>query len=124
MILQPGRSTLVFLFLFGARRIDFSHAYRANPPSIEYALTELGCSLLEPVRALVKWTATHKNSPCQPLTPEQKQQNHALSKRRIVVEHAVRYLKRFRILSSTYTNIRKRFGLRLHLLAAIANLLR
>ncbi|RYF40135.1 MAG: IS5/IS1182 family transposase, partial [Cytophagaceae bacterium] len=31
-------------------------------------------------------------------------------------------LKRFRILSSTYRNKRKRFALRLHLIAAIANL--
>jgi len=62
MILQPGRSTLVFLFLFGARRIDLSHVHPANPPSIEYALTELGCSLLEPVRALVKWTTTRQKA--------------------------------------------------------------
>jgi len=64
----------------------------------------------------------HKKSKLHPLTPEQKQQNHALSSRRIVVEHTLRYLKRFRILSSTYRNRRKRFGLRLNLIAAIANL--
>jgi DNA-binding HxlR family transcriptional regulator len=27
-----------------------------NPPQVEYALTDLGCSLLEPVRALATWT--------------------------------------------------------------------
>jgi DNA-binding HxlR family transcriptional regulator len=27
-----------------------------NPPQVEYALTELGRGLLEPVRALVEWT--------------------------------------------------------------------
>ena len=64
----------------------------------------------------------HKKSKCRPLTPEQKQQNHALASRRIRVEHVLRTLKRFRILSSTYRNRRKRFGLRLSLIAAIANL--
>jgi len=64
----------------------------------------------------------HKKSKLHPLTPEQKQHNKALASRRIKVEHALRFLKRFRILSSTYRNRRKRFGLRLNLLAAIANL--
>ena len=64
----------------------------------------------------------HKKSKHHPLTPQQKHQNHALASRRIAVEHALRYLKRFRILSSTYRNRRKRFGLRLNLIAAIANL--
>jgi len=64
----------------------------------------------------------HKKRKLHPLTPQQKQHNHALSSRRIRVEHVLRYLKRFRILSSTYRNRRKRFALRLHLIAAIANL--
>ena len=64
----------------------------------------------------------HKKSKLHPLTSEQKQQNKLLAARRIVVEHAIRYLKRFRILKDTYRNRRKRFGLRLNLLAAIANL--
>lgn len=64
----------------------------------------------------------YKKSKHQPLTPEQKQYNKALASRRIKVEHALRLLKRFRILSGTYRNRRKRFGLRLNLLAAIANL--
>jgi IS5 family transposase len=64
----------------------------------------------------------HKRSKRNPLTPRQKQHNKALASRRIPVEHVLRYLKRFRILASTYRNRRKRFGLRLNLLAAIANL--
>lgn len=64
----------------------------------------------------------HKKSKHQPLTPEQKQQNKTLASRRVKVEHALRFLKRFRILSSTYRNRRKRFGLRLNLIAAVANL--
>jgi len=65
----------------------------------------------------------YKKSKLHPLTPQQKQHNHTLASCRIKVEHAIRFLKRFRILSSTYRNSRKRFGLRLNLLAAIANLL-
>ena len=64
----------------------------------------------------------HKKNRHNPLTPQQKQHNKALASRRVTVEHALRFLKRFRILSSTYRKRRKRFGLRLNLLAAIANL--
>jgi IS5 family transposase len=64
----------------------------------------------------------HKKSKHNPLTHEQKEQNAALASRRITIEHVLRTLKRFRILSSTYRNRRKRFGLRLNLLAAIVNL--
>lgn len=43
----------------------------------------------------------HKKSKLHPLNLEQKQQNKLLAARRIVVEHAIRYLKRFRILKET-----------------------
>ncbi len=67
------------------------------------------------------WTP-FKKSQLRPLTPEQKQQNRLLASCRVTVENVIRTLKRFRILSSTYRNRRKRFGLRLNLIAAIANL--
>ena len=63
-----------------------------------------------------------KKSKLNPLTLEQKRQNRALASCRVTIENVIRTLKRFRILSSTYRNRRKRFGLRLNLIAAIANL--
>jgi len=63
----------------------------------------------------------HKKSKLHPLTPEQKTENRHLSKERFVVEHAIRSLKIFRILSERYRNRRKRFGLRFNLIAAIYN---
>ena len=40
----------------------------------------------------------------------------------MVVEHAIDRLKIFRILAERYRNCRKRFGLRLNLIAALTNL--
>jgi len=34
--------------------------FPTNPPSVSYALTELGQTLLEPVLALVKWAGIHR----------------------------------------------------------------
>lgn len=55
------------------------------------------------------------------LTKAEKKNNRKLSSKRVYIEHVNRELKVFRILSSTYRNKRKRFGLRMHLLAGIYN---
>jgi hypothetical protein len=63
----------------------------------------------------------YKNSKRKPLTKEQKQHNHEVSSSRVRVEHAIRSLKIFRIIAERYRNRRRRFGLRLNLLAGIYN---
>ncbi|MBO6179997.1 MAG: transposase [Selenomonadaceae bacterium] len=55
------------------------------------------------------------------LTPNQKKRNSVIEKKRIVIEHVNRYLKRFRLLSSRYRNKQKRFALRFSLIAGIYN---
>lgn len=62
-----------------------------------------------------------KKSKLHPLTQAQKAENHQLSCQRIFVEHVIRRLKIFRILSERYRNRRKRFALRFNLIAAIYN---
>ena len=63
----------------------------------------------------------HKKSKLHPLTQEQKAQNRRLARERCVIEHIIRFLKIFRILSERYRNRRRRFGLRFNLIAAIYN---
>jgi len=55
------------------------------------------------------------------LTEEQKQENRNHARVRIKVEHVIRFLKIFRILSSRYRNRRQRFGLRVNLIAGVYN---
>ena len=62
-----------------------------------------------------------KKPPRQALPKADKQANRALARLRVKVEHGIRRLKRFRILSERYRNRRRRFGLRVHLLAGIIN---
>jgi hypothetical protein len=57
----------------------------------------------------------------QALSKADKQVNTKLAKERIGVEHVIRKLKVWRILKEVYRNKRKRFGLRLHLIAALIN---
>jgi DNA-binding HxlR family transcriptional regulator len=35
------------------------HVYPTLPPSVEYRLTSLGCSLLDPLAHLIRWADTH-----------------------------------------------------------------
>ena len=62
-----------------------------------------------------------KSSKNHPLTKQQRKVNRAISSIRIFVEHAIRFVKRFRILSERYRNRRNRFALRFSLIAGICN---
>lgn len=63
----------------------------------------------------------YKQSKKKKLTNEQKQHNHEVSGSRVQAEHIIGKLKVFRILAERYRNRRKRFGLRVNLIAGIYN---
>jgi hypothetical protein len=62
-----------------------------------------------------------RKPPRRTLSREQRRANREQRRERVLIEHLIRRLKVFRILSSRYRNRRKRYGLRLHLIAAICN---
>ena len=62
-----------------------------------------------------------KKSKKKPLSIEDKNNNTALAKDRVIVENVIGMLKRFKIIADRYRNRRKRFSLRFNLLAGIYN---
>ena len=62
-----------------------------------------------------------KRSKNHPLSKQERKDNPRISRERIFVEHAIRFVKRFRILSERYRNRRHRFALRFSLIAGICN---
>jgi len=56
-----------------------------------------------------------------PFSKEEKKHNHNLASKRIFVEHVIGRLKRFKVISESYRNRRRRFGLRFNLIAGIYN---
>lgn len=64
----------------------------------------------------------HKKKNKKPLSKIQKKENRQLSSSRVLVENTIRTIKIFKIVADKYRNRRKRFGLRLNLIAAICNL--
>jgi hypothetical protein len=62
-----------------------------------------------------------KKPPRKTLSKAERRANRDLASRRIVFEHAIGKLKVFRILMERYRNRRRRFGLRVNLIAGIYN---
>lgn len=62
-----------------------------------------------------------RRSKKRPLTKEDKRQNRKISSTRVAIENINARIKRFKIISERYRNRRKRFGLRMNLIAGIYN---
>ena len=62
-----------------------------------------------------------KRSKKHPLSKEDKIRNRQISRDRVLNEHIIGRIKRFRILLERYRNRRKRFALRFSLIAGICN---
>jgi hypothetical protein len=97
---------------------------RAAAPSSYIKYTELlldsgfqGVAKLHP-----KSRTAHKRPKGKALTAQQRAHNRTLARARILAEHVIRKLKTFRVLKETYRHRRRRFGLRLNLIAALYNL--
>ena len=99
----------------------FKRAFRFADPDVYF----LGDSGFQGIYDIHKnsWIP-HKKPKGSTLTKIQKAENKLLSSYRMCVEHAIRYIKRFKILSSRYRNKRKRRGLRVNLLSGICNFMR
>lgn len=62
-----------------------------------------------------------KKSKKKPLSVEDKSQNRKLSSQRVLNEHVIGKVKRFKIIADKYRNRRKRFGLRFNLISGVYN---
>ena len=62
-----------------------------------------------------------KNTKTKPLTKQEQKSNHEISSKRVLVENVIRKVKIVRIMAEKYRNRRRRFTLRLNLIAGIIN---
>jgi len=117
---KSSKRILATKFCLG-RVHDFTLFQESGLP-LQQSTTCLGDSGYQGIQKCHENSRTpHKKSKHAPLTTEQKQQNTALARERLLVEHVINWLKRFRILCGPYRNRRKRLGLRFNLIAALYN---
>ena len=67
-------------------------------------------------------TLPKKRTKKHALTKDDKKANQGIASKRALNENVIGMIKRFKIIADRYRNRRKRFGLRLNLIAAIYNL--
>lgn len=121
VVLDKRTQRMICLCFGTGRRHDF-HLYKKSRlplhPKIKvYADTGyVGLSRLHKNTEIPK-----KRRKNQPLSKQEKKENRDQASSRTGVEHAIRRLKRFKILSQRYRNRRKRFGLRANLIAGLCN---
>jgi hypothetical protein len=103
--------------LFKNSEVHFMKDTSAITDSGYQGITELHPNSTTPYKRKRK----QKDKPRIPLTEAERRHNHRLASDRILNEHVIGALKRFRIIAEKYRNRRKRFGLRFNLIAGIYN---
>ena len=63
----------------------------------------------------------YKRSKKRPLTKQQKEHNNKLSSFRMRIEHKIREIKIFKIMSEVYRNFQKKYNLRFNMIAGLVN---
>jgi DDE superfamily endonuclease len=96
----------------------FKESRTAIHPSIQ-SLTDSGFQGIQKIHE--NSVKPVRGSKKKPLSKEDKRHNHKVGSERVVVEHTIRKIKIFKITAAPYRNRRKRFGLRMNLIAAIYN---
>ncbi len=103
------------------KKHDFN-LYKESKVRAKQETKILGDSGYQGIQKLHSRSSTPKKATKKhPLTKEEKKKNKRLSSERVVNENVIGKLKIFRILLERYRNRRKRFGLRVSLIAGIYN---
>ncbi len=121
MLVNLKDGQIICLAFANGKKHDFrlfkeSHTHVLPDTLLEADTGYLGLTGLHSNSSLPK-----KRSKTHPLTKQERRENREVSRQRIFVEHAIRFVKRFRILSERYRNRRNRFALRFSLIAGICN---
>ncbi len=103
------------------RRHDF-HLFKKSKVRIKETVKVLADSGYQGIKKLHQNSdLPKKNSKKKPLTKQEKKENHHISSERVLVENVIRKVKIFRVMAEKYRNRRRRFTLRLNLIAGIIN---
>jgi hypothetical protein len=115
-----GRRVMCTAFGHG-RRHDYHVFKRSKTRLLPTATAQVDTGYLGIDKLHANSRIPKKRSKNRPLTRADKRRNREIARERVEVEHVIRMLKRYRVISGVYRNRRKRFGLRFNLIAGIYN---
>ncbi len=121
MLVNLEDGQIICLAFANGKKHDFRLFKESRVHVLPDILLEADTAYLGLTDLHTKSTLPKKRSKLHPLTKQERRENTEISRQRVFVEHAIRFVKRFRILSERYRNRRKRFALRFSLIAAICN---
>lgn len=122
MVVDKQSQQIICTHIEKGRRHDY-HLYKKSKVHVHEQteiIVDTGYQGIQNIHS--KTRKPKKKSKKNPLTKAEKKENRAISSDRVMVEHVIRKIKVFRIMGERYRNRRRRFGLRLNLIAAIYNL--
>ncbi len=121
IVLDGQTSKIVSVKTGRGREHDFNLFKRTDLPIHQdtEAIVDSGYTGIQKIHA--KSQIPKKRSKKRPLTNDDKRRNRAISSQRVTIENVNARIKRFKIISDRYRNHRKRFGLRINLIAGIYN---
>ena len=121
MVIDKASKQIICIAVCKGRRHDY-HLFKQSKTHIPEQVATLVDSGYQGIKK-VHQNSQHpkRGSKKRPLTAQEKQINKSINSERVIVEHVIRSVKIFRILGDKYRNRRKRFALRINLIAAIYN---
>ena len=121
MVVDKKTGTIICTHVGQGRRHDF-RLYKNSKVRVSGKVKILADSGYQGIKKIHENSELpKKNSKKKPLTKQDKKENHKISSERVLVENTIRRVKIFRVMAEKYRNRRKRFTLRLNLIAGIIN---
>lgn len=121
MVIDKKTSKVICTFFGNGKRHDFQLFKDSKTHIREEIQVETDTGFVGITKIHANSRLPKKRSKKNPLTKEDKKKNKEISSSRATNEHAIGFIKRFKIVSDRYRNRRKRFGLRFNLIAGICN---
>jgi hypothetical protein len=121
VVIDKKTSKVICTFFGNGKRHDFQLFKDSKTHIREEIQVETDTGFVGITKIHANSRLPKKRSKKNPLTKEDKKKNKEISSSRATNEHAIGFIKRFKIVSDRYRNRRKRFGLRFNLIAGICN---
>jgi hypothetical protein len=120
-VIEKASKKIICIATGKGRRHDY-HLFKQSKTHIPKQVATLVDSGYQGIKK-VHHNSHHpkKGSKKKPLTQLEKEINKCINSQRVIIEHVIRSIKIFRILGDKYRNRRKRFTLRINLIAALYN---
>ena len=121
VVIDKKTKRIICLSFSNGKRHDFRLFKESGVHAKPETMIETDTGYIGIIKIHANSSLPKKKSKKYPLSKEDKMRNRRISSDRVLNEHMIALIKRFKVISERYRNRRKRFGLRFSLIAGICN---